>query len=198
MSHPISTVGAVHTVISLVPLAAGLYGFARYRAIEPSTRSGRIYLAGLALSVITAFGLSSTGGFNPGHALGILALLAVAGALLAPRLSFLGRARRYLSTLGLSFSFFLLMLPGINETLTRLPTSHPLADGPQSPLVQTALLLWLIMFVVGYALQALALRAHAQGRGFVAGMDQAEFLADKRTQQVVVMSCSLLAKPPPR
>jgi hypothetical protein len=166
MPHPLSALGVVHTALSVIPLAAGFYGFARYRAIEPNSRSGRLYLAGLALSVFTAFGLSSTGGFNPGHALGILALLVVLGALLAPRLSFLGRARPYLSTLGLSFSFFLLMVPGINETLTRLPAAHPLADGPESPLVQTALLVWLAIFVVGYLLQVLALRSQhkAQAR----------------------------------
>jgi uncharacterized membrane protein len=159
MAHPLSTLGIAHTAISLVPLVAGLYAFARFRAIEPGTRAGRVYLAGLALSVLTAFGLSSTGGFNPGHALGILALLAVAGALAAPRLGFLGRARPYLATLGLSFSFFLLLVPGINETLSRLPPDHPLANGPDSPLVKGALLAWVVLFAAGYALQALALRA---------------------------------------
>ncbi|MDR7267699.1 hypothetical protein J2X20_000328 [Pelomonas saccharophila] len=158
MPHPLSTLGIAHTAISLVPLAAGLYALARHRAIQPGTTSGRVYLGGLLLSVLTAFGLSSTGGFNPGHALGILALLAVSGALLAPRLSFLGRARPCLATLGFSFSFFLLLVPGINETLTRLPAAHPLATGPDSPLVRTALLAWLGLFIAGYTLQALALR----------------------------------------
>ena len=158
MPHPLSTLGIVHTAISLVPLVAGLYAFARFRAIEPGTRSGRVYLGGLALSVLTAFGLSSTGGFNPGHALGILALLAVAGALAAPRLGFLGRARPYLATLGLSFSFFLLLVPGINETLSRLPPDHPLASGPDSPLVKGVLLGWLVLFAAGCVLQAWALR----------------------------------------
>lgn len=159
MPHPLSTLGIVHTALSLVPLAAGLAAFARHGAIEPGTRSGRIYLGGLVLSVLTAFGLSSTGGFNPGHALGILALLAIGSALLAPRLAFLGRARPYLATFGLSFSFFLLLVPGINETLTRLPASQPLASGPESPLVKGALGAWLLLFLAGAALQALKLRA---------------------------------------
>ncbi|WP_370540191.1 hypothetical protein [Advenella sp. FME57] len=50
---------------------------ARYRRIDSTVRSGKVYLIGLVLSVVTAFGLSSSGGFNVGHALGILALLAV-------------------------------------------------------------------------------------------------------------------------
>ena len=90
MPNPLSVLGIVHTAISLVPVVAGLYSFAQYRAIRPATRSGKVYLGGLLVAVLTSFGLSSTGGFNPGHALGILALLAVAGSLLIPRLSFLG------------------------------------------------------------------------------------------------------------
>lgn len=154
MPHPLSSLGIAHTAISLLPLGAGLYGLARFGTIEPGTRSGRIYLAGMLLSVLTAFGLSSTGTFNAGHALGVLALLAMLGAWWVPRLAFLGRARAYLATLGWSFSFFLLLVPGINETLTRLPPSRPLAAGPDSPLVQGALLTWLLVFVVGYAWQA--------------------------------------------
>lgn len=162
MSHPLSTLGIAHTAISLLPLVTGLWAFARHHRIDPGTRSGRVYLAGLLLSVLTAFGLSSTGGFNAGHALGILALLAVTGSLLAPRLAFLGRARPYLADLGLSFSFFLLLVPGINETLTRLPAGQPLASGPESPLVKAALLAWLIVFLAGSTLQALAFRARRQ------------------------------------
>jgi hypothetical protein len=153
MPHPISTLGAFHTAITLVPFAAGFYSFARYHAIDPARMSGRVYLGGLALSVLTSFGLSSTGGFNPGHALGILALLVIGGALLVARLSFLGGARPYLAQLGFSFSFFLLLVPGINETLTRLPAGHPLATGPDSPLVRGALTTWLGIFVLGSALQ---------------------------------------------
>ena len=162
MSHPLSILGIVHTAISLVPVVAGLYSFARYRTIKPATRSGKVYLGGLVLSVLTSFGLSSTGGFNPGHALGILALLAVSGSLLIPRLSFLGRARPYLATFGLSFSFFLTMIPGINETLTRLPAGQPLASGPEHPIVQTTLLAWVVIFLAGFAFQAWTIRMQKQ------------------------------------
>ncbi|MGX9935933.1 hypothetical protein ACVFVO_11145 [Advenella kashmirensis] len=153
MPHPISALGAGHTIISLIPLIAGVYSFARYRKIDSAVPAGKIYFIGLVLAVLTAFGLSSTGGFNVGHALGILALLAAGGALYVPRVSFLGRVRPYLSQFGLTFSFFLLMVPGINETLTRLPVAHPLAAGPDSPAVRGALAAWTLLFVVGFALQ---------------------------------------------
>jgi hypothetical protein len=160
MPHPLSTLGIAHTAISLAPLVAGLYSFARFRRIDPSAPAGKFYLAGLTLSVFTAFGLSSVSGINPGHVLGVLALLAAfSGAWWVPRLGFLGRWRAHLQTFGLSFSFFLLLVPGINETLTRLPAAHPLATGPQDPTVRTALLTWLVVFIVGYALQFRAIGA---------------------------------------
>jgi hypothetical protein len=160
MPHPISALGAGHTAISLVTFAAGVYSFIRYRRIDPNTSPAKIYLAGMFLSIFTSFGLSSTGRFNAGHALGILALLATLSGLLVPRIRFLGRARLYLSQFSFAFSFFLLLVPGINETLTRLPVNHPLAAGPESPLVRGALLAWLSVFVLGSMLQFLWLRAH--------------------------------------
>lgn len=159
MPNPISPLGAAHTLISLIPAAAGLYSFARYQGIRIETRAGKTYIAGIILAVFTAFGLSSSGGFNAGHALGILALLALSGALLVSRLPLLPRARPYLSQLAFSFSFFLLWVPGIAETLTRLPVSHPLADGPQSPLVRGALAAWFALFIVGSIAQLLWIRS---------------------------------------
>lgn len=162
MAHPLSALGVVHTIISLAPLVAGVIALVRRQVIDPRTRAGLVYLAGLTLSVLTSFGLSSSGGFNAGHALGILALLAAFGSIAIARLTFLGSLRPYLAALGMSFSFFLLLVPGINETLTRLPTTHPLATGPESPVVQTALLTWLVTFVVGFVAQVRLIQRRAR------------------------------------
>lgn len=51
----------MHTAISLIPIVAAVYGFIRYRAIDPATRAGKLYLLGLVLSVVTSFTVSSTG-----------------------------------------------------------------------------------------------------------------------------------------
>jgi hypothetical protein len=159
MPNTLSTLGIAHTLISLLPLGAGLYGFARFGRIHPGAPSGRLYLAGLALSVATSFGLSSTGGLNPGHVLGVLALLAAFSSLLVPRLALLGRLRPYLEALGPSFSFFLLLVPGTVETLKRLPAAHPIATGPDDPLVGKALLTLLALFIVGFVMQCRAILA---------------------------------------
>ena len=112
MPHPISALGAGHTLVSLVTFAARLYSFARYQKIDSATRSARIYVAGMVISVFTSFGLSSTGGFNAGHALGIPGADRDIGRGLVPRIEALGRARRYLAQFAFSFSFFLLLVPG--------------------------------------------------------------------------------------
>ncbi|HEV7308302.1 hypothetical protein [Ensifer sp.] len=161
MANPLSTLGIIHTAISLAPVVAGLYGFSRYGAIVPSTRSGKIYLATLVLTVLTSAGLSSTGGFNAGHALGIVALAVIAGSLAIDRLEFVGRLKPYLKTFGLSFTYFLLIVPAIAETLKRLPVSQPLASGPESPIVQTTLLAWLVIFLAGLTVQAYMIHKRA-------------------------------------
>lgn len=165
MSHPLSHLGVIHTALSLVPLVAGIYGFIRHRAIDPATRSGKVYLLGLVLSVVTSFTVSSTGGLSPGHAFGVVILLIAFGGVLVPRLGCLGRLRPYLATFALSFTFLLSLVPGTNETLTRLPPAHPLAQAPLAPVVQGTLLVWLVLFVIGFALQCWHIRAQLRGTG---------------------------------
>jgi hypothetical protein len=157
MAPPISALGAVHTVLSLIPVAAGLTAFVRHGRIDPASGVGKIYLAGMVASIFTSFGLSSTGHFNAGHALGILALVAMLVGIFAPRIAILGRTGVYLQTLAMSFSFFLLLVPGTNETLTRLPVGHPLAAGPDSPIVRAALAGLFILFLIGATYQLLKL-----------------------------------------
>lgn len=158
MSHPMSAFGAVHTVLSLIPVAAGLVAFVRHGKIDPGSRVGKLYWIGMAASVLTAFGLSSTGGFNPGHALGLITLAAMLVATLLPRIAFLGRAAAYLQVALMTFSFMLLMIPGTNETLSRLPVGHPIGNGPASAPVQMALAGVFALFLLGTGYQLMQLR----------------------------------------
>jgi hypothetical protein len=168
MANPLSTLGIVHTVISLVPVVAGLYSFSKYAAIIPKTNSGRIYVITLFLSAITSFGLSSTGGFNAGHAIGILAMLATVFSIVIAQLGWFGKLNRYLQALSMSFTFFLLMVPAINETLSRLPPDSPIGNGPDSPPVQTVTAIWALVFLAGICLQAWMMHRRAGTPGLVA------------------------------
>jgi hypothetical protein len=159
MPHPLSSLGIVHTAVSIVPVVLGAAALLRHGRIDPSTRVGKLYVVAMLPSILTSFGLSSTGGFNPGHALGLIALVLLLVGTLAHKVRAAGRAADYVQTISLSASFLILLIPGTNETLTRLPTSHPLASGPESPQVQVALLGLFVLFLVGSAWQVLRLRA---------------------------------------
>ena len=157
MSHSLSTLGVIHTAVSLVPVFAGLYAFIRHRAIDPRHAPASC-TCGLVLSVATSFTVSSTGGINPGHAFGVIVLLVAFGGVLAARLRWLGGAAPYLSTFALSFSFLLSLVPGVNETLTRLPAAHPIAAAPMAPVVLHTLLGLAVVFVIGFAAQCWRMR----------------------------------------
>lgn len=166
MSHPLSTLGVIHTAVSLIPVLSGLYAFIRHRAIDPATRAGKLYLVGLVLSVATSFTVSSTGGINPGHAFGVIVLLVAFGGVLAARLRWLGRAAPYASTFALSFSFLLSLVPGVNETLTRLPVAHPIAAAPLAPVILQTLLGCAAVFAIGFVAQCWRIHArNARARG---------------------------------
>jgi len=165
MSHPLSAFGAVHTALSLIPVVAGLVALKRDGKIDPRTGPGKLYWIGMVASVVTAFGLSSTGGFNPGHALGLLSLMVMLAGTLAPRFALLGRAAPYIQVVLMSFSFMLLMVPGTNETLSRLPVGHPIGNGPDSAPVQLALAAVFALFLLGTGYQMLQLRRRARQAG---------------------------------
>jgi uncharacterized membrane protein len=154
-----SVLGIIHTVLSVPPIVLGVRGFLRDGRIDPATGVGKLYMLSMVTSIVTSFGLSSTGGFNPGHGLGILALLLMAVGALAPRLGWFGRGTAYVQTLTLSASFMVLLIPGLNETLTRLPAGEPFAASPESPAVQSALLALLVLFFIGSTFQVMKLRA---------------------------------------
>lgn len=163
MATPLSTLGIVHTALSLIPLLAGLYAFLRLGRIPARGVLGNVYGYGMLGSVVSAFGLSSTGGFNSGHGIGLLALAVILLGRKAAQLQRLGNLRAYLQTACMSFSFLLLMIPGLNETLSRLPPSAPIGNGPESPEVKLAILVALCLFLIGLGYQCLRLRARQPG-----------------------------------
>jgi uncharacterized membrane protein len=155
----LTTLGVVHTAVSLVAVSAGLVELVRHGAISPARRTGRIYVAATLFTCITGFGIFQHGGFGKPHALGVITLVVVAVAELARRTTRFGRASEYVATLLYTLTYFFHMVPGITESLTRLPGGKPLASGPDDPLVLRWVGVSLALFVVGAALQVVALRA---------------------------------------
>jgi uncharacterized membrane protein len=149
----LSNLGIFHTVIGVVTIIAALVSFVRYSNINLTVLSGKIYFYGTLITSLTALGISKHGGFNPGHILSllILVLVIVAFYLSAKRKG--NNRARYFENFLMSFSFLLSMLPTVNETLTRIPIGHPLANNISDPIIAKTLLVIFVLFIVGSVYQ---------------------------------------------
>jgi uncharacterized membrane protein len=149
----ITHLGIFHTAIGIIAIVAAITSCIRYGKINLTKRSGKIYAYATIIASLSALGISKHGGFNPGHILSlIIFLLVIAAFFLSYRRKGNNRAR-YVENFFLSFSFFLSMLPTVNETFTRIPVGHPLAKDITDPLIGNTLLILFILFVAGSVYQ---------------------------------------------
>ena len=154
----LTTIGIIHTAISLVAVGAGMAAFFRDKEISLHNGLGKTYVATTVLTCITGFFIFQHGGFGKPHALGIITLLVLALAWVAGSTRLLGRAGRYIETVSYSLTFFFHMIPGFTETFTRLPASAPVFSGPDDPTLQKVIGVVFLLFLVGAFLQVIRLR----------------------------------------
>lgn len=145
----LSNLGIFHTVVGIIAIIAALISYIKDGKINLVSKSGNTYFFGTIITSVTALGLSKHGGFNPGHVLALLVLVLVVGAFVLHRKKTGNNKARYFENFFLSFSFFLSMIPTVNETLTRVPLSAPLAKSPGDPLIGKTLLAILVVFIAG-------------------------------------------------
>ena len=157
----LSTLGLIHTAISLVALVTGFILIVRDRTISPSARFGPTYLLATVLTAATALGIFRHGGFGPPHALAILTLAAVAAGWAASYMRIFGRAAPYVEAVCYSATYLFHLIPGFTETLTRLPAGAPIAASDQAPILQAidATLLGLFLVWVVWQIWRLSARA---------------------------------------
>ena len=154
----LTSLGLVHTAISLVAVAAGLVALWRDGRIASASGLGRIYIWTTVLTCLTGFGIFQHGGFGKPHVLGIVTLLVLFVATLAGRTALFGRASPYVETVSYSATFLFHMIPGITETSTRLPLGAPLLPNADAPQLQVATAGLFVLFASGAAWQVLRLR----------------------------------------
>jgi len=156
---PITLLGWFHTIIAIIAILAGAVALAKYKVITPGQRSGRIYLACTFIAAATALMIYNQGtGFGPAHALAVLTLLALAGGFIVMRIALLAKFAAYLQALCFSGTLLFHMIPAITDGLRRLPVGDPVVDRFDDPLLRGFYLLFLALFVVGYAAQVVWLR----------------------------------------
>ena len=149
----LSSLGIFHTVIGVAAIVAAVVDFIKYGKINLNATSGKIYFFGTIITSLTSLGISKHGGFNPGHAFSIFIILLVLEAyFLNSKKKSSGRAR-YFENFCLSFSFFLSLVPTVNETFTRVPVGNPLAKDISDPIIGNTLLAFLVVFIIGSIFQ---------------------------------------------
>jgi hypothetical protein len=153
-----SILGIIHTIIAIIALLFAAVTLFKNGVINPYSQLGKYYSILTVIACITSFGLSKAGGFNEGHILGILILVLLAVAYSLGRITFQQRNRVFIQVFCMSVTLFLSLIPAVNETLSRLPVDHPLANGPESPLVQSIIKGLLVLLIIGLIGQFLKIK----------------------------------------
>ena len=151
MPNHLSTLGIIHTVISILALILAFVAIFRTGYIDPRTSAGRWYVILTALTCLTSFGVMKTGKLTPAHGLSVLVLLLLLLAIYARRL--FGARGQKVEIILMSATLFFSFIPAITETLTRLPIAHPIAESPDAAPVKTGFLILLVAFAVGLYFQ---------------------------------------------
>jgi hypothetical protein len=150
----LSIVGVIHTVLSLVALATLITAFVREGRLTSTRPIGRVSLVTTALAALTSLVIFRHGGPGPAHGLAVLSLIAVIAAFGFARMkAFVGEA----IAAGLTLLFHL--IPGVTETLVRVPTSQPFATSPEDPALRPVYGVVLVISLIVLALQVRAARS---------------------------------------
>ncbi|MFH5183772.1 hypothetical protein ACHHV8_14700 [Paenibacillus sp. TAB 01] len=157
----ISPLGWVHTISSLPAIPLAIYMLARYGRIVPRSKPGLVYFISMLIGSATVFLIAHQSASFVIGAATIVLLLAGYGI---GRISTFGRVGvgKYLETIALSLTAFLLMLPTVTEILRRVPDGHPLVTELNSPILLGAQAILFVMLIVGLTAQIIHLRR--QGR----------------------------------
>ena len=160
----LTSFGIFHTAISLIAVGAGIVALVRQGAIRSTTWIGKVYVITTAASCLTGLAIFHHGGFGAQHGLAVVTLVMLAGALLAGTSRVFGRVSPYIETVGYSVTLFFHFIPGVTETVTRLPVGTPLASDPNAPVIQAAIGCFFFLFSIVAWWQVRRLRAATSAR----------------------------------
>ena len=144
----LSGLGIFHTIIGIIAIVAAIIAFVKHGKIDLKKLTGKIYFYGTLVTSLTALGLLKHG-FNPGHIFSLFIAVLIIVAFYFSEKKSTNHKVRYFENFLLSFSFFLSLVPTVNETFTRVPIGHPLAKAPTDPIIAKTLLFFLILFIAG-------------------------------------------------
>ena len=150
----ISSLGWIHTLGSLPAIPAAIFMFTRYGRIVPRSTPGAIYFVSMLIGAATVFLVSH----QPiSYVVGVLTILFLLAGYGIERVLGSTRIARYIETICLSITAFLLMVPTVSEILRRVPDGHPIVTDLRSPLLLGAQAGLLAILVVGLTAQMIYL-----------------------------------------
>ncbi|TMV04715.1 hypothetical protein [Brucella haematophila] len=150
----ISSLGWVHTLGSLPAIPLAFYMLARHGRIVPRSKPGILYFISMVVGASTVF-LIAKQPISSG--IGAATLVLLCAGYIVGHIAILGRAGKYLETIFLSLTVFLLMVPTVSEILRRVPDGHPLVTDLHSPLLLGAQASLLVLLIVGLTAQMIYL-----------------------------------------
>ncbi|MCC3372423.1 hypothetical protein [Cohnella sp. REN36] len=151
----ISRLGWVHTLSSLPAIPLAIYMFARYGRIVPRSRPGVVYFISMLIGATTVFPVAHQ---SVSYVIGAATILLLLVGYGIGRISRFGRAGKYLETILLTLTAFLLMLPTVSEILRRVPDGHPLVTDLNSPILLGSQASLLVILIVGLTAQIIHMR----------------------------------------
>jgi uncharacterized membrane protein len=159
----ITLLGWFHTIIAIVALLAGFYTLAVYRVIALEHKSGQLYLGFTLIAAVTALMIYNQGGFGPAHVLAVLTLVALIAGFFVSKVSALSKIAVYFQAFCYTGTLLFHMIPAITDGLLRLPVNDPILTSIHDPVLRGFYLLFLVIFLVGYAFQFFWLTKSARG-----------------------------------
>lgn len=165
----LSLLGMFHTLISLAAVTAGFVALLRHGGISQSTRTGAAYLALTVVTCLTSLGLFAHGVFGNLHTLAVFTLFVIALTAWLETGDLLGSLTKYVVAVSYSFTLFLLLIPAVTETFTRLPLGVPLFATAEDPALRALTEALFGVFLVGAVLQVGGLRRSSKTSRATAG-----------------------------
>ena len=158
----ITVLGWFHTVVGGLCIIAGVTSLFRHKRLTSVNVTGRIYLAGTAITAVAALGIYQHGGFGVAHGLAVLTLVALAVGLAAEKTTILGATGRYVAATSFLATLLFHLIPAVTDATLRLPVGDPLLTSIEDPRLKMAYLALLLAFVIGALLQVRWLARHPE------------------------------------
>lgn len=152
MPNTLSTLGIIHTAISVVSLIAGVVALVRHKEFTLNQTAGKVYLAGTLLTCLTAFPIMAHGHPTAGHYLGVITIATLLIGYIASRGTF-GKRSHVVQMGAYTLTFMFQLIPGFTETLTRLPVSAPIMKSPDEPFLKALPPVLFLIYLIGFFLQ---------------------------------------------